>query len=105
MGPSLAISPGITRLERAPRSDSAKHRYRAGKDLRRLLWSWWLAGKWHYPVILISRTGRLLAQEKYSAFAIDRVYANTPDGWGWVGRRLDRYLLNLPVHRAVRARF
>jgi SAM-dependent methyltransferase len=61
-------------------------------------------GRWHYAPLLLSRTGRLLAREKYSAFAIDRVYADIPDGWGWIGRRLDRYLLDLPVHRAARAR-
>src|SRR5262249_30904963 len=33
------------------------------------------------------------------------VYANRPSGLGRLGRRLDRYLLDLPVHRAVRERF
>jgi SAM-dependent methyltransferase len=46
----------------------------------------------------------MLAREKYSAFAIDRIYADEPSGFGWLGRRLDRYLLDLPVHRAVRDR-
>ena len=95
----------ITRLESAPKSESAKHRHRATKDLRRLLLCWCLSGKWHYPILLLSRTGYLLARDKYSAFSIDLVYANSPAGWGWIGRRVDRYVLNLPVHQAVRARF
>jgi hypothetical protein len=67
--------------------------------------SWLLTGQWHYLVLMLADTGRMLAREKYSAFAIDRVYANHPSGFGWFGRRLDRYLLDLPVHRAVRDRF
>lgn len=102
---ATTATPVITRLEPRPPSDSAKHRARARKDLRRLVLTWCLSGRWHYAALLLSRTGHLLAREKYSAFAIDRVYANAPEGWGWVGRRLDRYLLNLPVHRGVRARF
>jgi hypothetical protein len=83
----------------------AKHRFQARLGMRRLLRSWFLAGKWHYFFLLLSETGYLLGREKYSAFAIDRVYADQPSGWGWLGRRLDRYLLDLPVHRAVRDRF
>jgi SAM-dependent methyltransferase len=71
----------------------------------RLLRSWLLTGRWHYYLLLLSDTGRLLAREKYSAFAIDRIYADRPSGLGWLGRRLDRYVLDLPVHRAVRDRF
>ncbi|HYT89676.1 MAG TPA: class I SAM-dependent methyltransferase [Gemmataceae bacterium] len=95
----------IIRLESAPRSHWAKHRARARLGVGRLLRSWLLTGRWHYALLLLSETGRLLAREKYSAFAIDRIYANTPAGLGWLGRRLDRYVLDLPVHRAVRDRF
>ncbi len=105
MSQSAAVSGTITHLEDAPTWDWAKHRHRATKDLRRLLLSWLLTGKWHYAFLLLSRTGYLLAREKYTAFSIDRVYANTPSGWGCIGHWLDRYVLNLPVHRAVRARF
>ena len=105
MSLSIAVSQPITRLQSVPHTEWAKHRYQATKDLRRLLLSWCMTGKWHYPFLLLSRTGYLLARDKYSAFSIDRVYANTPEGWGWIGRRVDRYLLDLPVHRAVRARF
>jgi hypothetical protein len=89
----------------APTVEWAKHRSQARSGLRRLLRSWFLAGKWHYFFLLFSETGMLLSREKYSAFAIDRVYADRPGGWGWLGRRLDRYLLDLPVHRAARQRF
>lgn len=102
---SATMIHAIARLESAPRPEWAKHRRRATRDLGRLVLFWLLTGRWRYPILLLSQTGYLLAREKYSAFAIDRVYANTPDGWGWVGRRLDRYLLDLPVHQAVRARF
>src|SRR5262249_14065080 len=103
--PTATMDPVIVRLEKAPRLEWAKHRSRARRDLRCLLHSWLLTGKWYYSFLLLSETGRLLAREKYSAFAIDRVYANDPAGFGWLGRRLDRYLLDLPVHRAVRDRF
>ena len=103
--PTATMDPVIVRLEKAPRAEWAKHRSRARTDLRCLLHSWLLTGKWYYFFLLLSETGRLLAREKYSAFAIDRVYANDPAGFGWLGRRLDRYLLDLPVHRAVRDRF
>lgn len=105
MSPTVTIDPTICRLESVPRSDWAKHRSRATRDLGRLVLACCLTGKWGYPFLLLSRTGSLLLSEKYSAFAIDRVYANVPEGWGWIGRRLDRYVLDLPVHRAVRARF
>ena len=105
MSPSATVADTITRLEDAPTWEWAKHRHRATKDLRWLLLSWLLTGKWHYALLLLSRTGYLLARDKYTAFSIDRVYANTPSGWGCIGRRLDRYVLNLPVHRAVRSRF
>jgi SAM-dependent methyltransferase len=73
-------------------------------DMRQLLGSWFLSAKWQYYFLLLSDTGALLAREKYSAFAIDRIYADEPSGRGWLGQRLDRYLLDLPVHRAVRDR-
>jgi hypothetical protein len=97
--------PAVVRLEPRPEAASAKHRARARMGMRQLLRSWFLAGKWHYYFLLLSDTGALLAREKYSAFAIDRIYADEPSGRGWLGRRLDRYLLDLPVHRAVRDRF
>ena len=95
----------VVRLEARPEAGSAKHRARARMGMRRLLGSWFLAGKWHYYFLLLSDTGALLAREKYSAFAIDRIYADEASGCGWLGRCLDRYLLDLPVHRAVRDRF
>ena len=100
-----ACAESITRLIDEPKAEWAKHRARARKDLRRLLCSWFLSGRWHYLPLLLSDTGSMLAREKYSAFAIDRIYANQPAGRGWLGRRLDRYVLELPVHRAVRDRF
>jgi hypothetical protein len=95
----------VVRLLNAPKVEWAKHRSQARLALLALLRSWFLAGKWHYLFLLLSDTGYLLSREKYSAFAIDRVYADQPSGWGWLGRRLDRYILDLPVHRAVRDRF
>jgi hypothetical protein len=95
----------LLRLVDDPRAEWAKHRARARKDLRHLLRSWLLTGRWHYFFLLLSDTGDLLIRQKYSAFATDRVYANEPGGWGWLGRKLDRYVLGLPVHRAVRERF
>src|SRR5262245_43907635 len=94
----------VVRLQTDRPAHWAKHRSRAKLDTRRLLRSWLLSGRWHYYFLLLSETGSLLAREKYSAFAIDRVYANQPAGFGWLGRRLDRFLLDLPVHRAVRDR-
>jgi hypothetical protein len=103
--PITAVEPPVVRLLNAPKLEWAKHRSQARLALRRLVRSWFLTGKWHYFFFLLSDTGFLLSREKYSAFAIDRVYADQPSGWGWLGRRLDRYILNLPVHRAVRDRF
>jgi SAM-dependent methyltransferase len=100
-----AVEPPVVRLLNAPKVEWAKHRSQARPALRRLVRSWFLTGKWHYFFFLLSETGYLLSREKYSAFAIDRVYADQPGGWGWLGRRLDRYILDLPVHRAVRDRF
>jgi hypothetical protein len=99
------LDASVLRLVQNPRAEWAKHRARARKDMQHLLRSWLLTGKWHYFFLLLSDTGNLLIREKYSAFAIDRVYANEPSGWGWLGRRLDRYVLGLPVHCAVRERF
>jgi hypothetical protein len=100
-----AVEAPVVRLLTAPKVEWAKHRSEARLAQRRLLRSWFLTGKWHYFFLLLSDTGYLLSREKYSAFAIDRVYADQPSGWGWLGRRLDRYILDLPVHRAVRDRF
>jgi SAM-dependent methyltransferase len=105
MTPTPTDPRSIVTLENAPRRQCARHRARAGRDLRRLALSWLLTGHWHYLPLLLADTGYLLAREKYSAFAIDRIYADTPGGWGWLGRCLDRYVLDLPVHRAVRDRF
>jgi hypothetical protein len=104
MSRETADCPVVT-LESAPRVEWARHRSRARGDLGRLLVSWLASARWQYFCLLLSDTAYLLAREKYSAFAIDRIYADTPSGFGWLGRRLDRYVLDLPVHRAVRDRF
>src|SRR5262245_44140220 len=96
---------GIVHLLRDPERIWAKHRCQSRSSTRRLMLSWVLAGKWQHFFLMLSDTGSLLVREKYSARAIDRVYEHRPSGWGWLGRRLDRYILELPVHQAVRDRF
>lgn len=105
MHATMVSRPGITRLTLVPRSEWAKHRSKSTRNLWHLFWYWLVTGKWSYLPLLLSRTGYLLAREKYSAFAIDRVYENRARGLGRIGRRMDRYLLDLPVHVAVRERF
>jgi hypothetical protein len=70
-----------------------------------MFWSFFFQLKWQYLPMLLSDYGREILRRKYDAFATDRAYENRPSGlFGPIGGWVDRVVLNMPLHEALRQR-
>lgn len=84
---------------------AARHQRGATKSVLGLLWSFIVSLRWWYLPMLLSRQGKLVLKRKYDAVTTDNAYDLQPRGsLGFVGRAIDRQVLKMPVHAALRQR-
>jgi hypothetical protein len=85
-------------------STPARHQEVAVSTPRQLAWRWVRQGRLHMPLLFLSHFGRNLINRKYDAFTTDLAYENRARGSLFVGKLLDRYVLNQSLHEGLRQR-
>ncbi|MFA6549059.1 MAG: hypothetical protein WCT39_03925, partial [Candidatus Margulisiibacteriota bacterium] len=92
-------------MENIKYDNSAKHTAGASKNLKQLAWKFFITGKWHYFILMLSDHGRSIMTRKYDAFSTDRAYRPHFSGLLWpLGAFIDRFIWNFPMHQALRER-
>lgn len=83
----------------------ARHTAARRSTAGELVWKMAKTGRVHYVALLLSDYGRQILTDKYDAFTTDKAYTVEPGGLlGPVGRLIDRFVLNFPLHVALRQR-
>ncbi len=83
----------------------ARHQEGARRSAAALAWRFFWTLRWWYLPMLLSDYGRMVLRRKYDAITTDRAYDAKPRGsLGFVGRAIDRKVLEMPLHEGLRQR-